>query len=253
MLLKESLEYLAIRPDGVYVDVTAGLGGHTGAIAERLESGFVIACDRDASRSNGAREYGRRRRIAIRFFHGSFSKLPEALAANGVRAVDGVLADLGVSRYQLSTGERGFSLMEDGRLDMRMDRSQGITAADLVNEMPEKALADLIYQLGEERRSRRISRAIVRARPILTTGRLAEVVEEAVPRTGRIHPATQTFMALRLKVNKELEELEELLRMAPERLAVRRAICCADVHVARGSESEAGVFRRWLARGGQES
>jgi 16S rRNA (cytosine1402-N4)-methyltransferase len=108
--------------------------------------------------------------------------------------------------------------MEDGPLDMRMDRSQAVTAADLVNELPEKALADLIYQLGEERRSRRISRAIVRARPIRTTGRLAQVIEEAVPRTGRIHPATQTFMALRLKVNGELEELDEMLRIVPDRL-----------------------------------
>jgi 16S rRNA (cytosine1402-N4)-methyltransferase len=132
--------------------------------------------------------------------------------------VDGVVADLGVSRYQLSTAERGFSLMEDGPLDMRMDRSQELTAADLVNYLSEKDLADLIFQLGEERRSRRISRAIVRARPILTTGRLARVVEEAVPRTGRMHPATQTFMALRLKVNGELEELSQLLRLVPERL-----------------------------------
>ena len=108
--------------------------------------------------------------------------------------------------------------MEDGPLDMRMDRAGEVTAADLVNEMPEKALADLIYQFGEERRSRRISRAIVRARPILTTGRLAQVVEGAVPRTGRIHPATQTFMALRLKVNEEFEELAQLLRLAPESL-----------------------------------
>ena len=121
-----------------------------------------------------------------------------------------MLADLGVSRYQLSAAERGFSLMEDGPLDMRMDRSQGVTAADLVNYLSEKDLADLIFQLGEERRSRRISRAIVRARPILTTGHLARVIEEAVPRTGRIHPATQTFMALRLKVNEELEELERV-------------------------------------------
>ena len=134
--------------------------------------------------------------------------------------MDGVLADLGVSRYQLSSAERGFSLMEDGPLDMRMDRSQELTAADLVNQLPEKALADLIYQLGEERRSRRISRAIVRARPILTTGRLAQVVEAVVPRTGRIHPATQTFMALRLEVNGELRELQELLRVAPEHLKI---------------------------------
>ncbi|MGH9611416.1 MAG: 16S rRNA (cytosine(1402)-N(4))-methyltransferase RsmH [Bryobacteraceae bacterium] len=218
VLLKESLEYLAIRPEGIYVDATAGLGGHAGAIARRLDTGFLIACDRDAeslemARANTADAAGR-----IRFFHGSFSRLAEALAENGVEAVDGVLADLGVSRYQLSSGERGFSLMEDGPLDMRMDRSQELTASELVNQLPEKSLADLIYELGEERRSRRIARALVRARPILTTGRLAEVVETAVPRTGRLHPATQTFMALRLKVNAELEELGELLRIAPERL-----------------------------------
>jgi 16S rRNA (cytosine1402-N4)-methyltransferase len=218
VLLKESLEYLAIRPDGVYVDMTAGLGGHAEAIAKRLESGFLIACDRDAESLEKARANTADVARRIRFFHGTFSRLPEALAANGVQAVSGVLADLGVSRYQLSSAERGFSLMEDGPLDMRMDRSQRLTAADLVNELPEKALADLIYELGEERRSRRISRAIVRARPLLTTGRLAQVIEEAVPRTGRLHPATQTFMALRLKVNGELEELDELLRIAPERL-----------------------------------
>src|SRR6202451_281953 len=189
VMLAESLEYLAIRPNGIYVDMTAGLGGHTAAIAERLESGFVIACDRDAESLELARKNTAQWGARIRFFRGEFSKLPEALAQNGVEAVDGVLADLGVSRYQLSSAERGFSLMEDGPLDMRMDRSQELTAADLVNEMPEKALADLIFELGEERRSRRISRAIVRARPILTNSRLARVVESAVPRTGRIHPA----------------------------------------------------------------
>ncbi|MBV9081553.1 MAG: 16S rRNA (cytosine(1402)-N(4))-methyltransferase RsmH [Acidobacteriaceae bacterium] len=218
VLLAESIEYLAIRPDGIYVDMTAGLGGHTAAIAERLDSGFVIACDRDSESLELARTNTAQWEERIRFFHGSFSKLPEALAENGVAEVDGVLADLGVSRYQLSSGERGFSLMEDGPLDMRMDRSQSLTAADLVNELPETELADLIYQLGEERRSRRISRAIVRARPIRTTGRLAQVIEGAVPRTGRLHPGTQTFMALRLKVNGELEELDWLLRIAPGRL-----------------------------------
>jgi 16S rRNA (cytosine1402-N4)-methyltransferase len=218
VMLAESLEYLAIRPDGIYLDVTAGLGGHAGAIARRLADGFVIACDRDAdslelARANTADVAGK-----IRFFPGPFSRFEQALDRNGIDVVDGVLADLGVSRYQLSTGERGFSLIQDGPLDMRMDRSEELTAADIVNNLPETALADLLYQLGEERRSRRISRAIVRARPILTTGRLAQVVEQAVPRTGRLHPATQTFMALRLKVNRELEELEFLLRRVPERL-----------------------------------
>ena len=218
VLLEETLEYLAVRRDGIYLDLTAGLGGHTAAIAERLSSGFVIACDRDAESLELARANTLAVGERVRFFHGAFSDLPKALEENGVAAVDGALADLGVSRYQLSSRDRGFSLMENGPLDMRMDRSQAATAADLVNELPEKALADLIYQLGEERRSRRISRAIVRARPILTTGRLAEVIEGAVPRTGRLHPATQTFMALRLKVNGELEQLEEMLRLIPERL-----------------------------------
>ena len=218
VLLKESLEYLAIRPDGIYSDVTAGLGGHTGAIAQQLTTGLVIACDRDAESLELARGNTAAWAERIRYFHGAFSKWPQALESFGVLKVDGVLADLGVSRYQFSEGERGFSIMEDGPLDMRMDRSQGVSAADFVNQLPEKALADLIYEYGEERRSRRISRAIVRARPIHTTGRLAQTVEQAVPRTGRIHPATQTFMALRLKVNEEFEELEALLRSVPERL-----------------------------------
>jgi 16S rRNA (cytosine1402-N4)-methyltransferase len=218
VLLEESLEYLAIRPEGVYVDVTAGLGGHTKAIAARLTTGWVLACDRDAESLALAREAAAAYAGKIRFFHGAFSKLPEALESNGLSMVDGVLADLGVSRHQLTSGERGFSLMEKGPLDMRMDRSQGHTAEEFVNELPERALADLLYEFGEERRSRRISRAIVRARPILTTDRLAEVVEQAVPRTGRIHPATQTFMALRLKVNEELEELDGLLKIVPPRL-----------------------------------
>jgi 16S rRNA (cytosine1402-N4)-methyltransferase len=220
VLWRESLEYLAIRPDGVYIDLTAGLGGHTRLIAERLRQGFVIACDRDAESLELARANTQDVAARVRFFHGNFSDMPKALLQYGVSEVDGVLADLGVSRFQLSSGERGFSLMEDGPLDMRMDRLAEVTAADLVNQMPEKALADLIYQLGEDRRSRRISRAIVRARPIATTGRLARVIEEAVPRTGKLHPATQTFMALRLTVNGELEELDALLRLAPAHLRV---------------------------------
>ncbi len=218
VMLSESLEYLAVQPDGVYVDVTAGMGGHTSAIAERLDTGFVLACDRDAESLAMARVNTGRFGDKGRTFHGAFSKLGEALASQGLERVNGVLADLGVSRFQLSSGPRGFSLMEDGPLDMRMDQSEEFTAADLVNELPEKALADLIYQLGEERRSRRISRAIVRARPIWTTARLAQVIEEVVPRTGRLHPATQTFMALRLRVNREPEELDSLLRAVPDRL-----------------------------------
>jgi 16S rRNA (cytosine1402-N4)-methyltransferase len=133
--------------------------------------------------------------------------------------VNGLLADLGVSRYQLTEPDRGFSFMAEGPLDMRMDRSTGITAADLVNQYAEKAIADLIYQLGEERRARKIARAIVRARPIRSTLHLAGVVERAVPRTNRLHPATQTFMALRRFVNDEQGELERLLAIGPELLS----------------------------------
>ncbi len=215
VMLGESLEYLAIRPDGIYVDVTAGWGGHTRAIAERLTSGFVIANDRDAESLAAAAKNTADLSRRIRFHHGRFSELRATLAEAGVERVNGILADLGVSRYQLTSPERGFSLLADGPLDMRMDRNQGYPAADIVNTWAEKALADLIYQLSEERRSRRIARAIVRARPIQTTGHLARVIEEAAPRTGRLHPATQTFMALRLAINEELEELDSLLAIAP--------------------------------------
>jgi 16S rRNA (cytosine1402-N4)-methyltransferase len=219
VMLAESLEYLAIRPEGIYVDATAGLGGHTRAIAERLTTGFVIANDRDAESLATARQNTAELEGRIRFHHGRFSELRTALTAMGVEKVDGLLADLGVSRYQLTEPERGFSLLAEGPLDMRMDRSQGEPVSEIVNTWAEKALADLIYQLGEERRSRRIARAIVRARPFRTTRDLARVIEEAVARTGRLHPATQTFMALRLAVNEELEELDSLLAAAPEVVA----------------------------------
>ena len=215
VMLRECLEYLAIRPDGVYLDATCGLGGHTGAIARRLTTGMVLACDRDAESLALARANTADSAARIRFHKVSFSAVGQALAAEGLTQVDGLLADLGVSRYQLTEGERGFSLMADGFLDMRMDRSQEQTAADIVNYESEKQLADLIFQLGEERRSRRIARAIVRARPIKTTGQLAKLIESAVPRTGKLHPATQTFMALRIAVNQENEELEALLAAIP--------------------------------------
>lgn len=216
VLLDECLEYLAIRPEGVYLDATAGLGGHTLAIARRLTTGLVIANDRDAESIEKARQIAAEGCDRIRFHRGTFSELGSALRQEGTGQVNGLIADLGVSRYQLTDAERGFSLQSDGPLDMRMDRSQPVTAAAMVNTFPEKALADLIYGLGEERRSRRIVRAIVRARPIRSTLHLAKVIEAAVPRTGRLHPATQTFMALRMAVNREPEELDALLEAAPE-------------------------------------
>ncbi len=215
VMLRECLEYLGVRPDGVYLDATCGLAGHTAAIARELGTGFVLACDRDAESLALAKENTLELADRIHFHKASFSGLGEVLAAEGISGVDGLLADLGVSKYQLTSSERGFSLMTDGPLDMRQDRGQERSASDIVNYESEKELADLIYQLGEERRSRRIARAIVRARPIHTTGQLAKLIEQAVPRTGKIHPATQTFMALRIAVNEENEELEALLGAIP--------------------------------------
>ena len=215
---EEALEMLAVRPEGVYLDATTGLGGHTGLIAQRLSTGIVIANDQDAESLEMARGNTAEWAERIRFHHGSFSDLPAALKAAGVLKADGLLADLGVSRYQLTDPERGFSFLNDGPLDMRMDRSTGMTAADIVNHTAEKALADLIYQLGEERRARKVARAIVRARVLRSTRHLADVVERAVPRTGRLHPATKTFQALRMAVNDEMGELDRLLEIGPSLL-----------------------------------
>ena len=216
VMAAEAIELLAVRPEGVYLDATAGLGGHTALIAQRLTTGVVIANDRDRQSLEMARENTRSWADRIRFHHGSFGALREAVTESGFEQVDGLLADLGVSRYQLTAPERGFSLLTDGPADMRMDQTTGVTAADLVNHMAENALADLIFQLGEERRARKVARAIVRARPIRSTLHLADVVERAVPRTGRLHPATRTFQALRMAVNDEPGELDRLLEIAPQ-------------------------------------
>jgi 16S rRNA (cytosine1402-N4)-methyltransferase len=214
VMLAESLEYLAIKPDGRYLDCTAGLGGHSGAIAARLtRGGKLISNDRDAQSLELARANTAEWADRIEFRQGSFSELVESdLAAVNF---DGLIADLGVSRYQLTGPERGFSFQAEGPADMRMDQSRGVTAAELLNHSAEKAIADWLYQYGEERRARKIAGAIVRARPIRSTLHLAGVVERAAPRTGPLHPATRTFMALRIVVNREQEELDALLEAAP--------------------------------------
>lgn len=208
-MLAESLGYLAVKPDGRYLDCTAGLAGHTIAIASLLtQGGKLIANDRDAESLGIARTNAAEFADRIEFQHGSFSELAE-------QNLDGLIADLGVSRFQLTSPERGFSFQAEGPLDMRLDQSQGVTAAELLNHSAEKAIADWLHQLGEERRARKIAGAIVRARPIRSTLHLAGVVERAAPRTGPLHPATRTFMALRMVVNREQEELDALLKAAP--------------------------------------
>jgi 16S rRNA (cytosine1402-N4)-methyltransferase len=217
VLLEASLHFLNVRPDGVYVDATTGLGGHTLAIAERLASGVVIALDRDAETLEMARRNAGPLAERIVFRRSSFADLASTLASLGYRKVDGILADLGVSRMQLTTAERGFSLLASGPLDMRMDRSQDLTAADLVNGLPQRELVNLFVSLGEERRhtAEKIAGALVRARPVSTTGDLARVVESVVRRTGKLHPATRVFQALRMAVNDEPAQLDALLETAP--------------------------------------
>jgi 16S rRNA (cytosine1402-N4)-methyltransferase len=218
-MLAETQEYLDLRPATVVLDATCGLGGHTAALARRLAlfspPGLVLACDRDPESLELARANTSDCAAFIHFHQALFSQVGDVLATEGLSQLDGLLADLGVSRYQLTASERGFSFASDGNLDMRMSRTQGQTAADIVNYESEKDLADLIYQYGEERRSRKIARAIVRARPIRTTGQLAKLIESVVPRTGKLHPATQTFMSLRIAVNAEMEELDALLASIP--------------------------------------
>jgi 16S rRNA (cytosine1402-N4)-methyltransferase len=215
---EEALQHLDIRPDGIYFDATAGMGGHTALIAARLTTGFVIAADRDPLSLEMARQNTAQWSARIRYIHGAFSQLRDSIAAAGFDKLDGLLADLGVSRYQLTAPDRGFSFSADGPLDMRMDPTTGKTAADLLNHSDEKTIADIIFQLGEERRARTLARAIVRARPIRSTRHLADVVLRVVPRTTHIHPATRTFQALRMAVNREPQELDALLEIGPGQL-----------------------------------
>ena len=218
VLLEEAIRWLAVRPEGTYLDCTLGAAGYARAIAERLTTGRLIAIDRDpeaiAAAAGRLEPYAER----VTLVRAPFSEAPRIL--DGI-LVDGLVADIGVSREQLERGERGFSFFTEGPLDMRMDPDQTLTAAAIVNHYGEKPLADLIYRFGEERRSRGIARAIVRARPLESTNQLAEVIERAAPRTKRfgIHPATRTFQALRIAVNDELGELDRLLEAAPPLLA----------------------------------
>jgi 16S rRNA (cytosine1402-N4)-methyltransferase len=222
-MVAEVLDHLAPSRGGVFVDCTLGLGGHARAL---LNAGAtrLIGIDRDtdalARAGEALTEFGDR----VSLVHSDYRSLVEVLDARGIDRVDGVLADLGVSSMQLDAPDRGFSFRRDEPLDMRMDRSSGATAADMLAAADERTLADVIYEFGEERHARRVARAIIeagRTRRIQTTGRLAEVVRQAIPRKGysRIDPATRTFQAIRIWVNRELEGLDGFLGHAAGRLA----------------------------------
>jgi 16S rRNA (cytosine1402-N4)-methyltransferase len=217
VLWREAIEILNVQPDGFYIDATLGAGGHAEAILRRLESGKLLGIDRDPAALAAAGERLRSFGDKLIAMHGNFAQIDALHAASGLPPADGLLADLGMSSLQLEDASRGFSFNVPGPLDMRMDPAAGASAADLVNQMSERELADLIFKLGEERHSRRIARAIVKGRPYRLTTELAQVVTRAIPsRTAlhHIHPATRTFQALRLAVNRELECLESLLARA---------------------------------------
>jgi 16S rRNA (cytosine1402-N4)-methyltransferase len=210
-----------VRPGGVYADLTLGLGGHSAEIARRLGAkGKLIAFDRDPEAMSKAQvrlaavaeELGAEMPV-VEYVSRPFSEVAEVITPG---ALDGLLADFGVSSLQLDEAHRGFSFRTDGPLDMRMDPRSGLTAEQVVNQVDEEELANLIYEFGEERRSRRIARAIVRARPITTTAELARVVSAVAPpiKGEKIHPATRTFQALRIRVNDELQEIQSLLKSA---------------------------------------
>lgn len=234
VMVDEVLSLLAPARGGLFVDCTTGLGGHSGAL---LTGGAtrLIGLDRDEDALRIARERLAAFADRVELVHSDYRELGRVLEARGIAAVDGILADLGVSSMQLDAEGRGFSFRRDEPLDMRMDRTQGPTAADLIAEADETDLANVIFELGEERHSRRVARAIVHARArarIETTGSLADIVRRAVPTRGyqRIDPATRTFQALRIWVNRELEGLDAFLAEAARRLLAGARLAVITFH-----------------------
>jgi 16S rRNA (cytosine1402-N4)-methyltransferase len=219
VLHDEVLTGLQVRPGGCYIDATLGAGGHAaGILAASAPNGKLLGLDADPEAVYFARQrlqtFGERAVLEV----GNFRHLGKLAPSRGFDRVDGVLLDLGISSRQLADVARGFSFSAEGPLDMRLDPSQGRTAADLVNSLPETALADLLWEYGEERHSRRIARAIMAARPLRTTHQLAELVAKTVGRREKIHPATRTFQALRIATNEELAALTESLPQARDLL-----------------------------------
>lgn len=225
VLLQETIELLNIRPDGIYIDGTLGSGGHSEAIAKALKGGRLIAIDRDDAAIERAGErlapYG----DAVTLVRGNFRDLANIMDDLGIEKADGMLFDLGVSSPQLDEAERGFSYMADAPLDMRMDKSQGITARDIVNTWPEEKIKRILYEFGEERYAPAIAAKIGAARqkrPIETTLELVDIIRSAMPAKAlreKQHPAKRSFQAIRMAVNEELEALSDMLKNAADRLA----------------------------------
>ena len=224
VLLRECLEALNIRPDGVYLDGTLGRAGHSAEIARRLAGGHLICIDRDLTALEEAREKLAPYLDRVSLVHGNFARLEEVLDSLGIAGVDGMLFDLGVSSPQLDDPSRGFSYQHDAPLDMRMDQTDTLTARTVVNEWPQEELRRILWQYGEERYASAIAGAIVRARdkkPIETTGELVEIIRSAMPASAlreKQHPAKRTFQAIRIAVNDELGAVDKMVQRAVPRL-----------------------------------
>jgi 16S rRNA (cytosine1402-N4)-methyltransferase len=258
VLLHEAVSALVTTPSGFYVDGTFGRGGHSRCLLEKLdEDGQLLGVDKDPLAQASAREL-QCVESRFSFFHGSFAQLSPELQRLGVEGVDGILLDLGMSSPQLDEAERGFSFMQDGPLDMRMDTSRGETAAQWLSYATEADIAKVLKEYGEERFSRRIAAAIVAARdeePITSTGRLAKLVTEANPKWEKHkHPATRAFQAFRIKINRELDDLQDLLAGSLDMLRVGGRLVVISFHsledrmvkrymrdMARGDEIPMGV------------
>ena len=250
VLLDECIENLNIRPDGIYLDGTLGMGGHSCEIASRLSAGRLICIDRDETAIERAG-----RRLApfgekVTLVHGNFSDAASILDSLGIAGVDGMLFDLGVSSPQLDEAERGFSYMADAPLDMRMDRSGGLTAWELVNTWDENRLNRILWDYGEERCARRISAAIVKRRekkPIETTQELVDVIRSAMPAAAlreKQHPAKRSFQAIRIAVNDELGAIAAMMETAPDKLNVGGRLCVISFHSLEDRIVKSGIQAR---------
>ena len=231
VLFHEVLALLQPKANGRYIDGTVGAGGHTaGLLQKSAPSGRVLVFDKDAEAiafaQNQLKSFGDR----VTYVHASYAEMGSLAPANNFDQVEGILLDLGLSSRQLDNAQRGFSFMKEGPLDMRFDTSQGETAADLLNNLDEATLADIFWRYGEEKSSRKIARMIVAERPFTTTTQLAEKIAQTVRRRGRIHPATQTFQALRIAVNRELETVEAGVMAALDLLAENGRLAIISFH-----------------------
>lgn len=250
VLLPECIDSLNIRPEGVYVDGTLGMGGHSEEIAKRLTTGKLIGIDRDETAIRRAGERLRPYGDRVQLVHGNFRDTAEILDDLGIEAVDGMLFDLGVSSPQLDESERGFSYMHDAPLDMRMDETDNLNAWFLVNRWPEEKLRRILYDYGEERCAPRIAAAIVREREqreIRTTLQLVEVIRSAMPAAAlreKQHPAKRTFQAIRIAVNDELEAVRAMMATAPDKLRPGGRIAVISFHSLEDRIVKTGIAAR---------